>query len=98
MSPKGGHRAARRVPGAVQPLAAPPALLAGSHTPWCPTLAPIYSPVAKTLIPDPFCPEAIPISAAIAINFRGDKIPFPAPSRDREVPPDSSPSPLLSIL
>src|ERR1041385_7158051 len=31
--PKGGHRAARRVPGAAQPLAAPPALLAGSHTP-----------------------------------------------------------------
>ena len=31
VGPKGGHRAARRVPGAAQLLAAPPALLGGSH-------------------------------------------------------------------
>src|ERR1041385_8159898 len=43
----------------------------------------------------PFSPESIPISAAIAIKFRGDRIPVPAPCRDGEVPPDSSPSMLL---
>src|SRR3954467_15380403 len=37
-----------QVPGAAQPLAAPPALQAGSHTPWCPTLTPIYSPDEET--------------------------------------------------
>src|ERR1041385_9374520 len=46
--PQGSQGAARRVPGAAQPLPAPPALLAGSHTPRCPTLAPIYSPDAET--------------------------------------------------
>ena len=55
--------------------------------PWCSPLAPIYSPVAKTLIPDPFSPEAIPITAAIADNLRGTRIPVPAPCRDGEVPP-----------
>src|SRR3954467_5416765 len=73
--PQGIQGAARRVPGAAQPLAAPPALLARSHTPWCPTLAPIYSPIAETLIPDPFSPEEIPISAAIADKLRGTRIP-----------------------
>src|SRR4051812_37932509 len=48
VGPKGDHRAARRVPGAAQPLAAPPALLGGSHTPWCPRWTPIYSPVEET--------------------------------------------------
>src|SRR4051812_45620825 len=42
------QRGARRVPGAAQLLAAPPSLLGGSHTPWCPTLAPIYSPDEET--------------------------------------------------
>ena len=37
-----------RVPGAAQLLAAPPTLLGGSHTPWCPTWTPIYSPVEET--------------------------------------------------
>src|ERR1041384_1320300 len=46
--PQGSQGAARRVPGAAQLLAAPPALLGGSHTPWCPTLTPIYSPVEET--------------------------------------------------
>src|ERR1043165_709283 len=46
--PQGSQGAARRVPGAAQLLAAPPALLGGSHTPWFPTLAPIYSPVEET--------------------------------------------------
>src|SRR3954466_13306188 len=46
--PQGSQGATRRVPGAAQLLAAPPALLGGSHTPWCPTLAPIYSPVGET--------------------------------------------------
>src|SRR4051812_3227178 len=45
---KGGHRAARRVPGVAQLLAAPLALLGGSHTPRCPTLAPIYYPDVET--------------------------------------------------
>src|SRR3954471_25049328 len=34
--PQGSQWAARRVPGAAQLLVAPPALLAGSHTLWCP--------------------------------------------------------------
>src|SRR3954464_196630 len=46
--PHGIQGAARRVPGAAQLLAAPPALLGGSHTPWCPTWTPIYSPVEET--------------------------------------------------
>ena len=46
--PQGSQEAARMVPGAAQLLATPPALLGGSHTPWCPTLAPIYSPVEET--------------------------------------------------
>src|SRR4051812_22341117 len=46
--PKGSQGAARRVPGAAHLLAAPPALLDGSHTPWCPTSAPIYSPDEET--------------------------------------------------
>src|ERR1041385_7554269 len=37
--PQGSQGATRRVPGAAQPLAAPPALLAWSHVPRCPTLA-----------------------------------------------------------
>src|SRR4051812_35523331 len=37
--PQGSQGAARRVPGAAQLLAAPPALLGGSHIPRCPTLA-----------------------------------------------------------
>src|SRR4051812_42027525 len=56
---------------------------------------PIFTPAEETLIPEPFSPEAIPISAAIAIKFQGDRIPVPAPCRDGEVPPDSSPSTLL---
>src|SRR3954468_20151974 len=52
-------------------------------------------PVAETLTSDPFSPDAIPISAAIAIKLRGTRIPVLAPCRDGEVPPDSSPSMLL---
>src|ERR1044072_704416 len=47
--PKGGRRAARRVLGEPQLLAAPPTLLGGSHTHWCPTMTPIYSPIEETL-------------------------------------------------
>src|ERR1043165_9375608 len=46
--PQGSQGAARRVLGTAQLLAAPPALLGGSHTPWCPTWTPIYSPVEET--------------------------------------------------
>ena len=47
--PQGSKGAARRVLGTAQLLAAPPALLGGSHTPRCPTLTPIYSPIEETL-------------------------------------------------
>src|SRR4051812_49698977 len=63
--------------------------------PLVPPFGPIFTPAEETLIPDPFSPEAIPISATIAIKFRGDIIPVSAPCRDGEVPPDSSPSTLL---
>ena len=63
--------------------------------PLVPPFGPIFTPVEETLIPEPFSPEAIPISAAIANKFRGTRIPVPAPCRDGEVPPDSSPSTLL---
>src|ERR1041385_6031719 len=58
-------------------------------------MVPIYSPVTETLIPEPFSPEAILISAAIADKLRGTIIPVPAPCRDGEVPSASSPSTLL---
>src|ERR1043165_9149696 len=45
--PQGSQGPARRVPGVAQPLAAPPALLGGSHTPWCPRWTSIYSPVEE---------------------------------------------------
>ena len=60
-----------------------------------PPLALIYSPVEETLNPEPFSPEAIPISAVIANKLRGAKIPALAPCRNVEVPPDSSPLMLL---
>src|ERR1041384_7375572 len=78
-----------------------PTLGRARHPPGCsvaplvPPFGPIFTPTEETLIPDPFSPEAIPIFAAIAIKFRGDKIPVSAPCRDGEVPTDSSPSPLL---
>src|SRR4051794_7140245 len=71
------------------------------HPPSCPVAPlvppfdPIFTPMEETLIPEPFSPEAIPISAAITIKFRGDRILVPAPCRDGEVPRDSSPSTLL---
>src|ERR1041385_3419235 len=46
--PQGSQGAPRRVWGAAQPLAAPPALLGGSHTPWCPTLA-LFIPSVRKL-------------------------------------------------
>ena len=70
----------------------------GAWAPEAPLMPPfgIYlKRVAETLIPDPFSPDAILISAAIAIKLRGTRIPVPAPYRDGEVPPDSSPSTLL---
>src|ERR1041385_527930 len=45
--PQGSQGVARRVPGAAQLLAVPPALLGGSHTPWCPTLALFIPPSRK---------------------------------------------------
>src|ERR1041384_462951 len=45
--PQGSQRAASRVPGTAQPLAAPPALLAWSHVPRCPTLALFILPTQK---------------------------------------------------
>src|ERR1044071_5782194 len=45
--PQGSQGAVRRVPGAAQPLAAPLALLAGSHVPRCPTLALFILPTQK---------------------------------------------------
>src|SRR3954471_20141101 len=45
--PQGSQGAARRVPGAAQLLVAPPALLGGSHAPWCPTLALFILPSRK---------------------------------------------------
>src|ERR1043165_6891250 len=46
--PQGSQGAAKRVPGAAQLLAAPPALLGGAHTPWCPTWTSIYYPIEET--------------------------------------------------
>ena len=77
------------------PLAAQGGRLGGADPLWCPILAPIFTHVEKTLIPEPFSPEAIPISAAIANKFRGTRIPVSAPFRDGEVHVDSSPSTLL---
>src|ERR1041385_1148814 len=54
--------------------------------PLVPPFVPIFTPAEETLIQDPFSPEEIPISAAIAIKFRGDRIPVSAPCRDGEVP------------
>ena len=73
------------------------------HPPGCPRWpheAPLrlYNPLGvETPKQDSFSPEAIPISAAIEnkLRGRGDRIPVPAPCRDGEVPPDSSPSSLL---
>src|ERR1044072_1150771 len=45
--PQGSQGVAKRVPGAAQLLAAPPALLGGSNTPWCPTLALFILPSRK---------------------------------------------------
>src|SRR4051812_20499788 len=78
-----------------------PALGRARHPPGCPVaplvppFGPIFTPAEETLILEPFFPEAIPISAAISIKFRGTRILVPAPCRDGEVPPDLSPSPLL---
>src|ERR1041385_8862411 len=49
--PQGSLGAPRRVCGAAQPLAAPPALLGGSHTPWCPTLS-LFIPSMRKLQKD----------------------------------------------
>ena len=58
----------------------------------------LYNPLGvETPKEDLFSLEAIPISAAIENKFRGDIIPVPAPCRDGEVTPDSSPSTLLSF-
>src|ERR1041385_6189452 len=62
-----------------------PTLGRAGHPPDCPVaplvspFGPIFTPAEETLIPDPFSLEEIPIFAAIAINFRGDRIPVPAP-------------------
>src|SRR3954468_14795821 len=78
-----------------------PTLGRAGHPPGCPVaplvlpFGPIFTPAEETLIPDPFSPEEILISAAIADKLRGTRIPLPAPCRDGEVPPDSSPSTLL---
>src|SRR3954466_13223398 len=46
--PQGSQGAARRVPGAAHLLAAPPALIGGSHASWCPRWTLIYSPIEET--------------------------------------------------
>ena len=92
---RGGHRASRHPGCAACPLAARGGRLGGGHPLWCPTLAPIFTPMEETLIPEPFYPEAILISAAIANKFRRTRIPVSAPCRDGEVPPDSYPWTLL---
>src|SRR4051812_31622162 len=43
--------------------------------PLVPPFSPIFTPAEETLISDPFSPEEIPISTAMAIKFRGDRIP-----------------------
>src|ERR1041384_1078978 len=69
-----------------------PTLGRAGHPPGCPVaplvppFGPIFTPAEETLIPYPFSPEAIPISAAIAIKFWRDRIPVPTPCRDGEVP------------
>src|ERR1041385_5901044 len=76
----------------------PRARQAPSWQPWVAPRRPLrlYNPLGvETPKQDLFSPEAIPISAAIENKLRGDRIPVPAPCRDGEVPPDSSPSTLL---
>ena len=46
--PEGGHEAPRRPGGTACPLAAPGGHPGGPYLLWCPTLAPIYSPVEET--------------------------------------------------
>jgi hypothetical protein len=43
-------------------------------------------------------PETYRSVTAVEDKFRGTKVFVPAPCRDREVPPDRSPSPLLSPM
>src|SRR3954471_18324516 len=95
VGPEGGHQGSRRPGGAAPLLAAPVGAPGPPRNPLMPPFGIYLRPVAETLIPDPFSPDAIPISATIAIKLRGTRIPVPAPCRDGEVPPDSSPSTLL---
>ena len=71
--PQGSQGATRRVPGAAQLLAVPPALLGGSHTPWWPTLAPIYSPVEETSKQESLFPST-PRSRRNPLFFLGELI------------------------
>src|ERR1044072_8185702 len=95
---KKGRGATTRQPGGLVARPPPGPRRAPS---WLPRGSPrrplrLYLPLrVETPNREPFFPEAIPISAAIAIKFRGTRIPVPAPCRDGEVPPDSSPSTLL---
>src|SRR3954470_17099807 len=94
VGPKGGHRAARRVAGAAQLLAAPPALLGGSHTPWCPTWTLIYSPVEETSKQESLFPSTSR-SRRNPLFFLGEliwRLIWP-PVRGKSSP-SSSPSPL----
>ena len=52
-------------------------------------------PDTKTLNESASVHEKFHSSAAIEDKFRGTEVSVPAPCRDREVPPDSSPSMLL---
>src|ERR1041384_1207404 len=71
--PQGSQGAARRVLGAAQPLAAPPALLGGSYTPWCPTWTPIYSPIEETSKQESLFPST-PRSRRNPLFFSGELI------------------------
>src|SRR3954464_11982112 len=92
--PQSSQGADRRVPGAAQLLAAPPALLGGSHTPWCPTLAPNYSPVEETSKQESLFPSTSR-SRRNPLFFLGEliwRLSWP-PVRGKSSP-SSSPSPL----
>ena len=55
----------------------------------------IYPPDATTLRGYALFDRNTRAAAAIADKFRGTEVSVPAPSRDGEVPPEPSPSPLL---
>src|SRR4051812_5524313 len=84
----------QEVPGAAHLLAAPPALLGGSHTPWCPRWTPIYSPVEETSKQESLFPST-PWSRRNPLFFLGELIwRLNWPPVSGKSSPSSSPSPL----